>query len=96
MDLGLEGKVAIVTGAGSQIGFGRTIALTLAKDGCDVVVADIDFAGAEQTAEQIGPLGRHAIAVRANVSDSDDVRAMVKAALDRFGRVDILVNNAGA
>jgi 3-oxoacyl-[acyl-carrier protein] reductase len=96
MDLGLTGKVAIVTGAGSQIGFGRTIALTLAKDGCNIVVADIDLNGAKQTSTEIESVGSKAIAVKTDVSNSTDVKKMVKAALDRFGRVDILVNNAGA
>jgi len=50
MDLGLKGKVALVTGAGSQIGFGRVIALTLAQEGCDIIVADINLKEAKQTA----------------------------------------------
>jgi 3-oxoacyl-[acyl-carrier protein] reductase len=50
MDLGLIGKVAIITGAGSQRGFGRGIALTLAAEGCDVVVSDLDMEGVELTA----------------------------------------------
>ena len=96
MELGLAGKVALVTGAGSQIGFGRTIALTLAKDGCDVVVADIDLDGAKETAKEIKALGRQAMAVKADVSSSAVVTEMAKLALRRFGRIDILVNNAGA
>ncbi len=96
MDLGLTSKVAIVTGAGSQIGFGRTIALTLAKDGCDIVVVDIDLNGAKQTATEIVSLEKKAIAVKADVSDTIDVKNMVQAALDGFGKIDILVNNAGA
>ena len=50
MDLGLKNKVALVTGAGSQKGFGKEIALTLAREGCDVAVVDIDLASAKQTA----------------------------------------------
>ncbi len=96
MESGLEGKVALVTGAGSQIGFGKAIALTLAKDGCDVVVADIDLEGAKQTSAEIEALGRKSIAVKADVSGSTEVKDMVKAALEQFGRIDILVNNAGA
>jgi 3-oxoacyl-[acyl-carrier protein] reductase len=96
MDLGLKGKVAIVTGAGSQIGFGRAIALTLAKDGCDIVVADIDLEGARQTSADVEALGRKAIAVKADVSKGAEVKEMVKAALEKFGKIDILVNNAGA
>jgi 3-oxoacyl-[acyl-carrier protein] reductase len=96
MDFGLEGKKAIVTGAGSPIGFGRTIALTLAKAGCDVLVADIDLGGAKNTAREIEALGRQAAAVRADVSNNTEVKAMAEAALNKFGRIDILVNNAGA
>ncbi len=96
MDFGLEGKKAIVTGAGSPIGFGRTIALTLAKAGCDVLAADIDLEGARNTAREIEALGRQAAAVRADIANNIEVKAMAKAALDKFGRIDILVNNAGA
>lgn len=96
MDMGLAGKVAIVTGAGSPIGFGRTIALTLAKDGCNIVVADIDLNSAKQTASEIESLGSKAIAVRADVSNTAEVKAMARAALEQFGRIDILINNAGA
>jgi 3-oxoacyl-[acyl-carrier protein] reductase len=96
MDLGLTGRVAIVTGAGSQIGFGRTIALTLAREGCNIAATDIDYAGAKQTVAEIEALGRKAIAVKADVSNAEAVMAMVKEVTDRFGRLDILVNNAGA
>jgi NAD(P)-dependent dehydrogenase (short-subunit alcohol dehydrogenase family) len=96
MDLGLKGKVALVTGAGSQIGYGKGIVMTLAKEGCDIVAADIDLAGAEQTAAEVKALGRKAMAVKADVSSRDEVNDMVKAALAEFGRIDILVNNAGA
>jgi NAD(P)-dependent dehydrogenase (short-subunit alcohol dehydrogenase family) len=95
MDLGLKGKVALVTGAGSQIGFGKGIAVTLAKEGCDVIVNDVNLEGAEQTAAEIQALGRKAMAVKANVSNSAEVNDMVKAAMAEFGRIDILVNNAG-
>lgn len=96
MDFGLEGKKAIVTGAGSPIGFGRTIALTLAKAGCDVLAADIDLEGAKNTVREIEALGRQAAAVKADVSNNTEVKAMAEAALTKFGRIDILVNNAGA
>lgn len=96
MDLGLQGKVALVTGAGSQKGFGKAIALTLAREGCDVVVSDIDLKGAQQTADEIEALGRKAFAIKADVSSSTEVNAMVKTALAEFGKIDILVNNAGA
>ena len=77
MDFGLQGKVAIVTGAGSQIGFGKAIALTLAKEGCDIISNDVDLAGAKQTAEEINALGRKAIAVKADISNVAEVNEMV-------------------
>ena len=96
MDFGLKGKKAIVTGAGSPIGFGRMTALTLAKAGCDVLVADIDLEGAKNTAREIEALGQQAAAVRADVSNNPEVKAMVKTAMDKFGRIDIMANVAGA
>ena len=96
MDFGLQGKVALVTGAGSQKGFGKAIALTLAREGCDVVVSDIDLKGAQQTADEIEASGRKAIAIKADVSSSTEVDSMVKTALAEFGKIDVLVNNAGA
>jgi NAD(P)-dependent dehydrogenase (short-subunit alcohol dehydrogenase family) len=96
MDLNLTGKVALITGAGSQIGFGHATAVTMAKEGCDVVVNDINLDGAEKTAAEIRALGRKAIAVKADVGNSSQVREMVMNALGEFGKIDILVNNAGA
>lgn len=96
MDLGLNGKVALVTGAGSQKGFGKGIALTLAREGCDVIVADIDIVGARQTAAEIESLGRRALAVQVDITKSAEVSEMTQAALAALGRIDILVNNAGA
>jgi len=95
MDLGLENKVALVTGAGSQVGFGRGIALTLAKYGCDIVANDIDLEGAQKTAAEVEAIGRKALAIKADVTKVDEVRDMVKQAMDKFGKIDILVNNAG-
>jgi 3-oxoacyl-[acyl-carrier protein] reductase len=95
MDLGLSGKVALVTGAGSQKGFGKSIALTLAREGCDIIAADINLEGAKQTVAEIETLGRKALAVNADIAKIDQVNDMVKAAMARFDRIDILVNNAG-
>jgi NAD(P)-dependent dehydrogenase (short-subunit alcohol dehydrogenase family) len=95
MDLGLLDKVALVTGAGSQLGFGKAIAVTLAREGCRVVVADAYLNGAQKTASEIKTLGRRALPVKVDITDSADVGAMVKAALAEFGRIDILINNAG-
>lgn len=95
MDLGLKDKVALVTGAGSQIGFGKGIALVLAKEGCDIGVIDIDMEGAGKTAAEVRALGRKAIAFKVDVTSSSQVNDTIKAALAQFGRIDILVNNAG-
>jgi NAD(P)-dependent dehydrogenase (short-subunit alcohol dehydrogenase family) len=95
MDLGLKNRVALVTGAGSQIGFGKGITLCLAKEGCDVIVVDIDLGGAEKTAAELKALGRKAIALKADITNYQEVDVMVKAGLDKFGKIDILVNNAG-
>jgi 3-oxoacyl-[acyl-carrier protein] reductase len=86
----LEGKVAIVTGAGS--GFGEGIARRFAAEGAQVVIADIAEENGRRVAREIGYA---AVFVRADVTQGDDVKAMVQAATDRFGRLDILVNNAG-
>ena len=96
MDLKLQDKIALVTGSGSPIGYGRAIALTLAEEGCDVVCADLDLEWAQETATMVEGLGRRGLGVKANVADRAEVDAMVQAAVERFGRIDILVNNAGA
>lgn len=96
MDLRLKDKVALVTGSGSPIGFGRAIATTLAEEGCAIVSADLDPAWAEETAGLVRGIGRQALAVKVDVADRASVDAMVRAAIERFGRIDILVNNAGA
>jgi 3-oxoacyl-[acyl-carrier protein] reductase len=95
MDLGLEGKVALVTGAGSQIGFGRAISLTLAREGCDVIVNDINLDDAQKTAAQVEALGRKALPIKADVTEKAEVQEMVEKGLAEFGKIDILVNNAG-
>ncbi|GAB4328785.1 MAG: 3-oxoacyl-[acyl-carrier-protein] reductase [Promethearchaeota archaeon] len=89
----LDGKVAIVTGSGR--GIGKAIAEKLASEGASVVVADIDEASAKETAEGLTSAGMDAIGVQVNVADRASVKAMVAAALDKWGRVDVLVNNAG-
>jgi NAD(P)-dependent dehydrogenase (short-subunit alcohol dehydrogenase family) len=95
MDLGLKGKVALVTGAGSQIGFGKAISATLAREGCDVIVNDINLGDAQKTAAEIEALGVKALAIKADVTQKAEVQAMVERALAQFGKIDILVNNAG-
>ncbi|HJX12210.1 MAG TPA: SDR family oxidoreductase [Dehalococcoidales bacterium] len=96
MDLGFQGKAALVTGAGSQIGFGKAISLMLAGEGCDIVVNDINAADAEKTAAAVRALGRQCIAIPADVTKKAEVQAMVKKAIAACGKIDILVNVAGA
>ena len=89
----LEGRVAIVTGAGS--GIGRAIALGLAREGASVAVADVDGGKADAVAREIEANGDAAIGIAADVANTEQVNAMVEEAVKRFGRLDILVNNAG-
>jgi NAD(P)-dependent dehydrogenase (short-subunit alcohol dehydrogenase family) len=88
-----EGKVALVTGGAA--GIGRATALAFAAEGARVVVSDIDTEGGEETVRLLKDEGAEASFVRADVSDSDDVQAMVQHALDTFGRLDYAFNNAG-
>jgi 3-oxoacyl-[acyl-carrier protein] reductase len=97
MDLGFKGKVALVTGAGSQVGFGKETALLLAKEGCDTIaVTDINLEDAEKTAEAVKQLGCKSIALKADITNHTEVDAMVKKVLDEYGKIDILCNVAGA
>ena len=90
----LAGKVALITGAGR--GFGRAIALAFAREGARVAANYLGSrAGAEEVAAEAGRLGTEAVALRGDVAREDDVKALVAATLERFGRLDVLVNNAG-
>ncbi|NLA08211.1 MAG: SDR family oxidoreductase, partial [Parcubacteria group bacterium] len=89
----LENKTAIVTGAGS--GIGRAIAISFAKEGASVLIADINEEGGLATVEEIKQLGGNAIFVKTDVSKKEDVQTMTKEAIKAFGKIDILVNNAG-
>lgn len=91
-------KVAIVTGAGAEaddIGIGRAISYIMAREGAMVVCADLDGDRAQATAAQIEAEGGQALAFAGDVSLADDCAALVRSAVDRFGRLDILVNNVG-
>ncbi len=89
----LKGEKAIVTGGGQ--GLGREMALALAEAGADVAVVQRRVEVAEQTAEEIRKLGRDSFAMKVDVRKAEDIRNMVAAAKDRFGKIDILINNAG-
>lgn len=91
----LDNKVAIVTGSGSKRGIGRTIALTLAKQGAAVVVADLNADGIQDTVNAITEAGGKALGVELNVTSKESNDAMVEKILQEYGRIDILVNNAG-
>ena len=106
----LNGKVAIVTGAGGRHGIGRAIALRLAQEGADVVVTDIQrstdamrpedrqagWRGLDSVVGEIEALGRQALGLFSDVSDPAQVSVMVAQTVERFGHIDILVNNAGS
>lgn len=89
----LNGKVAIVTGAGQ--GIGRAIAIELAKEGAKVVVSDINEETISETIKKMKKSNSEAIGVKADVSNVKDVENMVKETLGKFETIDILVNNAG-
>jgi NAD(P)-dependent dehydrogenase (short-subunit alcohol dehydrogenase family) len=91
----LTNRVAIVTGSGSKKGIGRTIALTLAKQGAAVVIADLNADGIQDTVQAIQEAGGKALGVELNVTNKESVDAMVEKVLAEYGRIDILVNNAG-
>ena len=101
----LNGKVALVTGAGGKNGIGRAIATRLAKEGADVAVNDIterpytadqgNWQGLPDLVREIEAMGRRAISVVADVADVEQVKNMVDQTVAHFGKIDILVNNAG-
>jgi meso-butanediol dehydrogenase/(S,S)-butanediol dehydrogenase/diacetyl reductase len=93
VNFSLEGKVALITGAGRGIGQG--IALSLAQAGADVVLADYDLNIAEEAAVNVRALGRRAVALQVDVSQVESVANMIDQVRQAFGRLDVAVNNAG-
>ena len=101
----LNGKVALVTGAGGKNGIGRAIATRLAQEGADVAVNDIsehpyaadqtEWQGLPDVVREIEAMGQRAISVVADVTDAEQVKEMVDETVAHFGKIDILVNNAG-
>ncbi|MDH6537158.1 SDR family NAD(P)-dependent oxidoreductase [Aurantimicrobium minutum] len=88
----LTGKTVIITGAAG--GLGRAFALGFAREGANLVIADMNAAGAAETVALVEAEGAKAIAVSVNVADKASCEAMVQSTLDAFGSVDVLVNNA--
>jgi len=93
MDLGLKGRVALVTGSSS--GIGRAIALYLVEEGAHVVVTGRDEARVNSVAKEVEAKGVNVLNVLADITVVEDLDRMVKATMDRFGRLDILVTSWG-
>ena len=92
--MGFEGRIALITG--SARGIGRAISETLASRGANIIVADLQYELAEQTAKELAnTFGNRTLAVSVNVSEPSSVNSMVEKSIDEFGHIDILVNNAG-
>jgi 3-oxoacyl-[acyl-carrier protein] reductase len=89
----LAGQIAVVTG--SARGIGKTIAMSLAEAGANIVVSDLNVEAGKETVGEIEAMGREAIWVQADVSKSDQANQLIESAQEKFGRLDILVNNAG-
>ena len=93
MDLGLKGKVAIVTGATE--GIGKATAAVLAREGAKVAICSRRQSAVEETVAELKKAGADVLGLAVDVSKPEDVGRLVEATVQRFGRVDILVNNAG-
>lgn len=91
----LDGKIALVTGAASNPGLGRTTAERLAEEGAKLVVTDVDVVGAEACAESITAAGGQAISMRQDVTSEEDWGSVMAAVQDTYGGLDVMVNNAG-
>ena len=107
---GLEGKTALITGAGGMRGVGRAAALKLASQGADIAITDVqrdatdlppgevrvEWRGIQSVAEEVEALGRHCFPVYCDLGEDQQIARLVDEVKDRFGRIDILVNNARA
>ncbi|MGB9661187.1 MAG: SDR family NAD(P)-dependent oxidoreductase [Moorellaceae bacterium] len=93
MDLGLKGRVALITGAAQ--GIGKACALVLAQEGCHIAICDINEKNLQKAAEEIQARGVEVLAVRADVTQKEETDGFVAQVAAKFGRLDILVNNAG-
>ena len=91
--LSLDGKTIIVTGGGT--GLGRAMVRALAKAGADLVIAARRIGPIEESAEEVRSLGRRALAIPTDVTDTAQINSMVQRTLDEFGKIDVLINNAG-
>lgn len=89
----LDGKIGLVTGAGS--GIGRSTAIAMAREGARVVVSDVDDKGGAETVKMVTDAGGDGFFVHADVSDPAQIEALVKAAVDKYGALHLAVNNAG-
>ena len=93
MNLGLDGRVALVTGAGK--GIGRAIAVALAREGCHLALVDRDRTAAEDVARELEESGRRALVFESDVADVEGAEEVVDRVRDELGRIDVLVCNAG-
>lgn len=93
--LDFKDQVVIVTGSGSPKGIGRVIARTFARQGAVAIIADINEAGIQETVDVIKGEGGRAEGMKLDVTSKESVDALVKALMDKYGRIDVLVNNAG-
>ena len=107
---GLDGKVALITGAGGMQGVGRATVMKLALEGADIALSDVrrdvsdlppsevrnEWGGIETVSEEVQALGRSALPIYCDLSDPDQIERMVEDTVDKFGRIDVLVNNARA
>jgi meso-butanediol dehydrogenase/(S,S)-butanediol dehydrogenase/diacetyl reductase len=93
MNMRLENKTAVVTGAGQ--GIGKGIALALAREGANVVISDINLTEATKVVREIEELGRKSLAVKTDVTSKKEVDDLIKKTIEKFGSLDIMVSNAG-